>query len=223
MYRSIRGHCCEYTVHKMSEAMDVSESMKEDTVAVENEGEVEVTFFRLTMISTNRGLQSFTDKYLVPILGTASSDLPFLVKINELLTHYNKRVRGNSAIRLPVEGLVRLIQDGNQMHFCLSIIYLRWAIERAEGVERVKALPPMMTAVGMRESRAERLEALSIMVPALNDLASMEKNAWPEELIPLLSSDASIRDATVRWMETVLLFQAQTKSVNFKFYSFKFY
>uniref|UniRef100_A0A2A6BIK7 Succinate--CoA ligase [ADP/GDP-forming] subunit alpha, mitochondrial n=1 Tax=Pristionchus pacificus TaxID=54126 RepID=A0A2A6BIK7_PRIPA len=194
----------------MTEAMDTSESVKEE-ISIENEGEVEVIFLRLTFVSTDSGLQLFTNKYLVPILEKASPDLPFLAKINELLTHYNKRVRGNAAIQFPVDGLVRLIEDGNQMHFRLSIIYLRWAIERAETAERVRALPAMFRAVGKRDSRAERLELFSIMVPALNDLAPMERNAWPEELVSLLASDSVVRDATVRWMEALLLFQAQNK------------
>ncbi|GMT20640.1 hypothetical protein PFISCL1PPCAC_11937, partial [Pristionchus fissidentatus] len=196
---------------QMAEAMEVSESVK-DAISIDNEGEVEVIFLRLTLISTDSGLQAFTDKYLVPLLTRATPDLPFLAKINELLTHYNKRVRGNTAIRLPVDGLIELIEDGTQMHFRLSIIYLRWATEREEeSTERVRTLAAMMRAVGKRQSNAERLELFSLMVPALNELSSMEKAGWPTELIPLLESDASIRASLVRWMEALLLFQAQTK------------
>ncbi|VDM56681.1 unnamed protein product, partial [Angiostrongylus costaricensis] len=73
------------------------------------------------MIDSNEQLQKFTDNNLLRLIETADSTPKAVEKVREILSHYNRQVKGNSVITFPIRDLISMVKNkGSVAAICLD-------------------------------------------------------------------------------------------------------
>lgn len=102
-------------------------------------------------------------------------------KIMEILTHVNKRIKGQTSIKLPIKDLLELISvappagetvapPSNAMARSFALVYLEMAMERASPQERREAVTPLLLGISLRPP-AHRAICLRLALSGLETAA----------------------------------------------------
>ncbi|KAF1762207.1 hypothetical protein GCK72_010469 [Caenorhabditis remanei] len=177
--------------------------------SLETANDVERIFLRLVHADTDVKLQSVTDRHLCDILELADRKTELVNLISEFLNHFNKVVRSNLAIRLPVSQLIKVFEKNGACSSNLSLIYLKYAKERMDGPEQLKVLPIYMKYFSKKPTDLNYIyDVFTICFPGFHELAGMERKDWPK--IEISSTDAEI---LARCFQAVLTFSVKNFEV----------
>uniref|UniRef100_A0A8R1EW97 Proteasome component Ecm29 N-terminal domain-containing protein n=1 Tax=Caenorhabditis japonica TaxID=281687 RepID=A0A8R1EW97_CAEJA len=77
--------------------------------------------------------------------------------ITEVLNQYNKMVKSNLAIRLPLSRLLQLFESDNVITSTLSLVYLTYTKSRNNDEENLEALPVYLKSLSRRPEDAVRI------------------------------------------------------------------
>nr|CDJ87643.1 HEAT domain containing protein [Haemonchus contortus] len=182
-------------------------SSQKEAVAVDEY--LERIYLRFAMIESDEQLQKFTDTYLVRLIETASSEPKALIKISEILTHYNRRAKAVASIKYPVDALLTLVRDKSVVAANLSLVYLRFASGNLTEEERLRLLPLFFEVISCKLNEASQCaELLSLCVPAFMVLTQKEKHTWPKFT---LSEDVKLM--LLRFLHCIIAFPVDPPDV----------
>lgn len=178
------------------------------STTVETESDLQRILFRLVQANTDVKLQKVTDLHLCDVIEFAGKNEEHRQTItSEFLLPFNKMVRSNLAIRLPVPRLLELFQGDCAFSSNFSLIYLKFAKDRLAPEDQLAFLPVYLKSFSKKPLDMNYIyDIFSLCLPGLHRLAELEKKHWPE----LKMSPWDIENLA-RCFETVLFFHARTQ------------
>uniref|UniRef100_A0A915BK96 Proteasome-associated protein ECM29-like protein n=4 Tax=Parascaris TaxID=6254 RepID=A0A915BK96_PARUN len=171
--------------------------------------QLERLFLRLASLNDDAKLEQFARASLLEIIRLLSSGgSPTRSKGIELLSHFNRRIRGNTDIALPFDDLVAyLSSDSSQRNIIatnFAMVYLKMAVNRLNEDDRIRALPLLFNA--LRANMADKNVVDQIVLLTIGGwmrISQLNSEKWPnlKELI-----DAPIRAHILQFFTDVLAF-----------------
>ena len=114
-------------------------------------------------------LGKLLDPALVNILGFLGSPVASVkTKTMGILSHLNKRIKANTAIPMPLPGLVRLFTNPSTAPLIanFALIYVEMGLPRISSTERAAILPSLLVGLARRPA-AQQDTLLSLLLSAL--------------------------------------------------------
>uniref|UniRef100_F1KQ69 Proteasome-associated protein ECM29 n=1 Tax=Ascaris suum TaxID=6253 RepID=F1KQ69_ASCSU len=171
--------------------------------------QLERLFLRLASLSEDAKLEQFARASLLEIIRLLSSGGPATrSKGIELLSHFNRRVKGNTDIALPFDDLVAyLSSDSSQRNVIatnFAMVYLKMAVNRLNEDNQIRALPLLLNA--LRANMGDKNVVDQILLLTTGGwvrISQLNTEKWPnlKELI-----DAPIRAHILQFFTDVLAF-----------------
>jgi proteasome component ECM29 len=157
-------------------------------------GLLDAVLMRLAVVGDDR-LQSEVHSLLVPVLAKLSTPHePVRKKVIEVLSHFNKRVKPNASISLPLAALVQLYLDPAQPPLLSNfvIIYVELAFNRAPLADKLDAWPRLLQHLPQR-SAAQQLVLLTLATSVLEKTAAPLEDTDLPKLFPFAQSTDTMR------------------------------
>ncbi|CAO4369371.1 unnamed protein product [Caenorhabditis nigoni] len=178
------------------------------STSIETSEDIQRILFRLVRADTDGKLQAVTDRYLCDVIELAAQKEEHRQLVTaEFLSPFNKMVRSNLAIRLPVVRLLQLFQGNCALSSNFSLIYLKFAKDRLEAAEQLEVLPAYLRSFSKKPTDLNYIyDIFSLCLPGLFRLAEMEKKHWPN--LDMTSGDVEI---LARCFEAVLVFNETSR------------
>ena len=157
-------------------------------------------------------LAKLLDPALPNLLNFLTSTPPVRAKLMAILSHLNKRVKGNAEIALPLRGLAELYlrPAAAPVVANFALVYLEMGFGRASADERRALLPRLLVGLAARPA-AHQEQLLALLLGALPTLplprTAKEITAEPPSarLHPFLAAPAD-RALVLGWLLDVLLY-----------------
>uniref|UniRef100_A0A8R1HP39 Proteasome-associated protein ECM29 homolog n=1 Tax=Caenorhabditis japonica TaxID=281687 RepID=A0A8R1HP39_CAEJA len=157
--------------------MEVDQPQEREAETAET---IEVIHMRLLCANNDTKLQSVSDRHLCDLLDLMGRREDLRSAITEVLNQYNKMVKSNLAIRLPLSRLLQLFESDNVITSTLSLVYLTYTKSRNNDEENLEALPVYLKSLSRRPEDAVRIyDLVSLSLPGLHILSRKEKKDWP--------------------------------------------
>uniref|UniRef100_A0A0K0DQ47 Adaptin_N domain-containing protein n=1 Tax=Angiostrongylus cantonensis TaxID=6313 RepID=A0A0K0DQ47_ANGCA len=174
------------------------------------------------MIDSNEQLQKFTDNNLLRLIEAADSTPKAVEKVREILSHYNRRVKGNSVITFPIRDLISMVKNKGSVAAHLSFVYLRFSSanfgeeQHLELLSYIFHLLPLKLAdsgqcaecVGTSLSFCLVIQLLGLSVPAFMIIAQRENHTWPA-----LSFSTDVQLLVLRFFQCIIVFSVDAPDV----------
>ncbi|CAP35853.1 Protein CBG18387 [Caenorhabditis briggsae] len=178
------------------------------STSIETSEDIQRILFRLVRADTDAKLQAVTDRYLCDVIELAAQKEEYRQLVTtEFLSPFNKMVRSNLAIRLPVVRLLQMFQGNCALSSNFSLIYLKFAKDRLEAAEQLEVLPAYLRSFSKKPTDLNYIyDIFSLCLPGLYRLAEMEKKNWPN--LDMTSGDVEI---LARCFEAVLVFNETSR------------
>jgi len=123
-----------------------------------------------------------------------------------ILTHLNKRIRGDSSVALPLTPLAKQFANPATApmasNFCL--VYLEMGLGRAAPAQRAVVVPPLLRGIA-RRGAAQQETLLSLLLGSLSELPLPGSHAELEGRLPFLTDPAD-RALVLEWLLDLLQF-----------------
>uniref|UniRef100_A0A1B0DQH6 Proteasome component Ecm29 N-terminal domain-containing protein n=1 Tax=Phlebotomus papatasi TaxID=29031 RepID=A0A1B0DQH6_PHLPP len=167
---------------------------------------LERVLLRLACADTDEQLQNAVSKFLAPVLlKIVSSDEAVRLKVMEVLTHINKRLKTRPLIQIPVQDILAQYQNTDSsfaMNF--AIIYITMGFPRLSPELKAQLTPQLLVALkGKPEVHQDKI--LALIVPLLGDIKLPEGSTARKEVQELLAQD-SVKLQLISFLQDVLLF-----------------
>ncbi|KAJ1374141.1 hypothetical protein KIN20_038465 [Parelaphostrongylus tenuis] len=163
---------------------------------------LERIYLRFAMAESDEQLQKFTDNNLIRLIETADSNPKAVEKVREILSHYNRRVKGNTGITFPVKELISTVRNRGPIAAHLSFVYLRFASANFSEEEHMELLPSLLDVLSLKFSESSQYaELLGLTVPAFMIIAQKEKHTWPT-----LSFPTDVKLLLLRFFHCIIVF-----------------
>uniref|UniRef100_A0A8R1ID92 Proteasome component Ecm29 N-terminal domain-containing protein n=2 Tax=Caenorhabditis japonica TaxID=281687 RepID=A0A8R1ID92_CAEJA len=157
--------------------MEVDQPQEREAETAET---IEVIHMRLLCANNDTKLQSVSDRHLCDLLDLMGRREDLRSAITEVLNQYNKMVKSNLAIRLPLSRLLQLFESDNVITSTLSLVYLTYTKSRNNDEENLEALPVYLKSLSRRPEDPVRIyDLVSLSLPGLHILSGKEKKDWP--------------------------------------------
>lgn len=150
-------------------------------------------------------LSALLDPALPNILGfLANGDAAVRAKVMSILSHLNKRIRGDPAVRLPLGTLSRQFCSPATNGFVsnFALVYLEMGLARAPAADRASLVPALLAGVAQR-SAAQQETLLQLLLSALPDLPIPEHASDLAATLPFLVAPAD-RALILEWLLDLL-------------------
>ncbi|EOD27648.1 hypothetical protein EMIHUDRAFT_204549 [Emiliania huxleyi CCMP1516] len=152
-------------------------------------------------------LAKLLDPALPNIIGfLATDDAAVRAKVMAILTHLNKRIRGDSSVALPLTPLAKQFANPATApmasNFCL--VYLEMGLGRAAPAQRAVVVPPLLRGIA-RRGAAQQETLLSLLLGSLSELPLPGSHAELEGRLPFLTDPAD-RALVLEWLLDLLQF-----------------
>lgn len=128
-------------------------------------------------------------------------------KVLEILTHVNKRVKGNASIKLPLSDLLdaALAAASPPLVRNFAVVYSEMAFERADAAARLQAVPRLAAGISARSTQHRDI-FLRLIVQALVQFPAKDTAADAAEQHPL-GGDSADSTVLLGFFFRVLLYQ----------------
>ncbi|KAL1527861.1 hypothetical protein AB1Y20_009237 [Prymnesium parvum] len=143
---------------------------------------------------------------LLPFLGSPFASVR--TKTMAILSHLNKRIKGDATIQLPLEGLRKAFAAATSPLVAnFALVYLEMGFPRAASTERASLVPPLLVGISSRPAaQQETLLGLLAITLSVLPLPKIEAELQgPAATLPFLSAAAD-RKLTLEWCRDMLLY-----------------
>uniref|UniRef100_A0A7S4BN83 Non-specific serine/threonine protein kinase n=2 Tax=Chrysotila carterae TaxID=13221 RepID=A0A7S4BN83_CHRCT len=161
-------------------------------------------------LADDEKLAKLLDPALPNILGfLASSSAQVRSKVMAILSHLNKRLKGDTSIALPLRALSKQFLNPATVSFVgnFSLVYIEMGIGRVPASERGRIVSPLL--VGASQRTAQQQETLlQLLIAALPSLPLPTTAAQIDESLPFLHGDErqADRKLVLAWLLDLLLY-----------------
>ncbi|XP_059609063.1 proteasome-associated protein ECM29 homolog [Phlebotomus argentipes] len=167
---------------------------------------LERVLLRLACADTDEQLENAVSKFLAPVLlKIVSPEESVRLKVMEVLTHINKRLKTRPLIQIPVQDILSQYQSTDSsfaMNF--AIIYITMGFPRLPADVKSRLTPQLLMALsGKPEVHQDKI--LALIVPLLGEIKLPEGTKERQEVQELLSQEA-VKCQLISFLQDVLLF-----------------
>uniref|UniRef100_A0A158Q7N0 Non-specific serine/threonine protein kinase n=1 Tax=Elaeophora elaphi TaxID=1147741 RepID=A0A158Q7N0_9BILA len=144
---------------------------------------VERLFLQLALIDDDSKLEAFLQKHLLDIIQcTSAGDVEIRDKGMEMLTHLNRRIKGNQMIALPLNDILHylLSSQGNILGTNFAIVYLRIALDHVDIKKHITLLPNLLDILLKYVNQKTIFNQLIVLTKrAWISIADVNQQTWP--------------------------------------------
>uniref|UniRef100_A0A914WPR6 Proteasome component Ecm29 N-terminal domain-containing protein n=2 Tax=Plectus sambesii TaxID=2011161 RepID=A0A914WPR6_9BILA len=166
--------------------------------------QVERNFLRLASAETPKQLEAFVLKNLVNCIDLASNaNENVKTQGVELLTHLNKRLKGNEDVQLPVEQILANFQNysSGSLSSNFAMIYIKMGYGRLGMNDQLRLLPKLLES-SKGKPRRQQNELFAVSAPVFYELAGRKPVEWPALN---LNKDDALRAQVLSFFADILL------------------
>eukprot|EP00124_Ichthyophonus_hoferi_P004629 Ihof_evm1s534 gene=Ihof_evmTU1s534 len=161
---------------------------------------------RLAIAEGDVQMENALGKFLAPVLlKLGSTHASVRAKVMEVLTHINKRVKGQPTIKLPTEVLLLQLLDTNLSPFVhnFTLIYFEMGFLRMNQADQLTKVPELIRILPQRPA-AQQIILLRLLTPLVG-LVTIPQDRDERKTILGLDQIPTTRLLLVRHLEAVLL------------------
>ncbi|GAB0097179.1 Proteasome-associated protein ECM29 homolog [Sergentomyia squamirostris] len=176
-------------------------SSKSDEIAL-----LERVLLRLACADSDEQLENAVNKFLAPVLlKIVSPEESVRLKVMEVLTHINKRLKTRPMVQIPVQDILQQYQTTDSsfaMNF--AIIYITMGFPRLSSELKTTLTPELLMALaGKPEVHQDKI--LALIVPLLGDIKLPEGSEVRKRVMELLTKEG-VKSQLISFLQDVLLF-----------------
>ncbi|XP_055694622.1 proteasome-associated protein ECM29 homolog [Lutzomyia longipalpis] len=167
---------------------------------------LERVLLRLACADTDEQLQAAVSKFLAPVLlKIVSPEESVRLKVMEVLTHINKRLKTRPMIQIPVQDILnQYINTESSFAMNFAIIYITMGFPRLSTELKTQLTPELLVALaGKPDVHQDKI--LSLIVPLLGDIKLSEDSEAKKRILRLLEQN-SVKMQLISYLQDVLLF-----------------